>query len=94
MAYQEVTKHELECLEALDDITNAPPSQWGAPCFFIPKKNKQVHLVREYSHANPYIVCSPHQAPCINTLMNQIVASKPKLKVFSALDIMMGYHTI
>jgi hypothetical protein len=92
VAYQDVTKRELERLEELDVITKAPPSAWGAPCFVIPKKNKQVRLVTDYRRANNYLVRRPYQSPRIDSLLNRIAAAKPT--VFSALDIMMGYHTI
>src|SRR3954466_5259323 len=63
---------------------------WGAPCLFVKKKDGTSWLVQDYRGINKKTIKNKYPLPNINDLFEQLHGAK----VFSKLDLKMGYHQI
>src|SRR3954467_6082585 len=68
----------------------ASTSPWGAPSLFVKKKDGTCRLVQDYRGINKKTIKNKYPLPRINDLFEQLNGAK----VFSKLDLKMGYHQI
>src|SRR4051812_23681967 len=65
-------------------------SPWGSPCLFVKKKDGTRRLVQDYRGINKKTIKNKYPLPRINDLFEQLNGAR----VFSKLDLNMGYHQI
>jgi hypothetical protein len=65
-------------------------SLWGCPTFFIPKKDKKLHLCVDYRPLNAVTIKNKYPLPRIDILFDQLVGAQ----MFSKIDLRSGYHQI
>src|SRR3954469_13652796 len=65
-------------------------SAWGAPSLFVKKSDGTNRLVQDYRPINQATIQNKYPLPRINDLYDQLAGSK----VFSKLDLRLGYHQI
>src|SRR4051812_22257252 len=65
-------------------------SAWGAPSLFVKKSDGTNRLVQDYRPINQATIQNKYPLPRINDLYDQLTGSK----VFSELDLRLGYHQI
>src|SRR3954467_7169198 len=82
-------KKQLTQLEK-DGFICASTSPWGAPCLFVRKKDGTSRLVQDYRGINKKTIKNKYPLPRINNLFEQLNGAR----VFSKLDLKMGYHQI
>src|SRR4051812_37617853 len=82
-------KKQLTELEA-GGFIRASTSPWGAPALFVQKKDGTSRLVQDYRGINKKTIKNKYPLPRINDLFEQLNG----VKVFSKLDLRMGYHQI
>ena len=62
-------KQEIDRLEALKVIKKVNRSQWGAPPFFIPRKDSTVSFISDFRELNKRILHQPYPIPKIQDLL-------------------------
>ena len=82
-------KKQLTQLEK-DGFIRASTSPWGVPVLFVRKKDGTSRLVQDYCGINKKTIKNKYPLPRINDLFEQFNGAK----VFSKLDLRMGYHQI
>ena len=82
-------KKQLEELESKGYIQPSS-SPWGRPTILVKKKDKTSRLVVDYRPVNLRTIKNKYPLPRINDLFDQLVGAK----VFSKMDLRMGYHQI
>ena len=82
-------KKQLVKLEE-DGLIRPSTSPWGAPCLFVKKKDGTSRLVQDYRGINKKTIKNKYPLPNINDLFEQLHGAK----VFSKIDLKMGYHQI
>src|SRR3954462_10816496 len=82
-------KQQLVKLEK-DGFIRASTSPWGALCLFVRKKYGTSRLVQDYRGINKKTIKNKYPLPRINDLFEQLNGAR----VFSKLDLKMGYHQI
>ena len=87
--YLETVKKEVERLEEIGVLEKNSESEWAAPCFVIPKKNKQVRLVTDFRKLNQQLIRHPFPMPRIS----EILQGLSKFAYISNIDFNMGYHS-
>jgi hypothetical protein len=65
-------------------------SPWGCPTLFVKKKDQALRLCVDYMPLNVVTVKNKYPLPRIDILFNQLVGAK----VFSKIDLCLGYHQI
>ena len=65
-------------------------SQWAAPCFVIPKKDKTIRFISDFRELNKRIKRTPFPLPKIQDLLLKLEG----FKYASSLDLNMGYYHI
>src|SRR3954469_4242944 len=82
-------KKQLVQLEK-DGFIRVSTSPWAAPCLFVRKKDGTSWLVQDYRGINKKTIKNKYPLPRINDMFEQL----NEAKVFSKLDLRMGYHQI
>ena len=88
--YEAQLRREVERLVKLGVLKKVNHSEWGAPCFIIPKKDLTVRFLTDLRELNKRIKRYPYPIPNIQDLLM-------KLKGFqwaTTLDLNMGYYHI
>ena len=67
-----------------------PSSEWAAPSFIQPKKNKTVFFLTEFWEVNKRLVRKPFPIPKISIVLKELEG----FTCATALDLNMGYYTI
>ena len=83
-------KQELDQLEALNIIKKVNRSQWGAPSFIIPKKDRTVSFISDFRELNKRILGQPYPIPKIKDLLLRLEGFRYE----TTLDINMAYYHI
>lgn len=65
-------------------------SPWGCPAMFMKKKDQSLRMVVDYHPLNKVTMKNKYLLPQIDDLFDQLRNSK----VFSKIDLRMGYHQI
>ena len=83
-------KKEVERLVKLGVLKKQPSSEWAAPTFIIPKKNKTVRFISDFREVNKRIIRTPYPIPKISTILQEMEG----FTYATSLDLNMGYYTI
>jgi hypothetical protein len=65
-------------------------SEWGCPALFIKNKDNSLWMCVDYRPLNVVIIKNKYSLPRIDILFDQL----SKVKVFSKIDLRLGYHQI
>jgi len=65
-------------------------SRYTAPCFYIPKKDKSLQLVQDYSKLNQVTIKDKTPLP----LIEEVIDKLKETKYFNKLDLIWGYNNI
>ena len=65
-------------------------SPWGAPVFFVKKKDGSLRLCIDYRELNKVTMRNQYPLPQIDDLFDQLQGAR----VFSKIDLMSGYHKL
>ena len=63
-------------------------SPWGAPVLLVEKKDGSLRMVVDYHALNEVMIKNKYPLPMINDLFDQLQGAK----VFSKIDLRLGYH--
>ena len=83
-------KKKVERLVKLVVLKKQPSSEWAAPTFIIPKKNKTVRFISDFREVNKRIIRTPYPIPKISTILQEMEG----FTYATSLDLNMGYYTI
>ncbi len=89
-AYEAMLKMEVERLVAAGILKKVNHSEWAAPTFIIPKKDKTVRFISDFRELNKRIKRKPYPIPKIQDLMLKLEG----FKYGTSLDLNMGYYHI
>jgi hypothetical protein len=64
--------------------------EWGSPALFVKKKDQSLQMCIDYRPLNAVTIKNKYPLPRINILFDQL----SKAKVFSKIDLRLGYHQI
>jgi hypothetical protein len=91
MTPKELAKLKIQLNELLDKAFICPSSSpWGCPALFVKKKDQSLRLCVDYRPLNVVTIKNKYPLSCIDILFDQLVSAK----VFSKVDIHLGYHQI
>ena len=90
VVYKETIMKEIKRLCELGVLKWQPSSEWAAPSFIQPKKNKTVRFLSDFRELNKRLVRKPFPLPKISTVLQELEG----FTFATALDLNMGYYTI
>jgi len=91
MAPTELVELKRQLQELLDKGLNRPSvSPWGAPVFFVRKKDGSLRLCIDYRELNRVTVKNKYPLPRIDDLFDQLAGAT----VFSKINLRTGYHQL
>ena len=88
--HKDVIMKEIQRLCDLGVLEWQPSSEWAAPSFIQPKKNKTVRFLTDFRELNKRLVRKPFPIPKISTVLQELEG----FTYATALDLNMGYYTI
>jgi len=88
--HKETILKEIRRLCDLGVLEWQPSSEWAAPSFIQPKKNKTVRFLTDFREVNKRLVRKPFPIPKISTVLQELEG----FTYATALDLNMGYYTI
>ena len=68
-AYEEQVRLEVKRLEKIGVLRKTNRSEWGAPAFVIPKKDRTVRFITDFRELNKRILRKPYPIPRIQDLL-------------------------
>ena len=89
-SYEETLRMEVERLVKLGVLKKVNRSEWGAPTFIIPKKDKTVRFITDFRELNKRIKRKPFPIPKIQDLLLKLEG----FTYATSLDLNMGYYHI
>ena len=84
---KETIMKEIRCLCKLGVLEWQPSSEWAAPSFIQPKKNKTVQFLTDFRELNRRLIRKPFPLPKISTVLQELEG----FTFATALDLNMGY---
>jgi hypothetical protein len=66
---KETTRKEIACLCSIGVLEKCNDSEWGAPTFIIPKKNRTIRFISDFRELNKRLKRTPFPIPRINDLI-------------------------
>jgi hypothetical protein len=91
MTPKELAELKVQLNELLGKGYICPSSSpWGCPALFVKNKDQSLRLCVDYWPLNAVIMRNKYPLPHIDILFNQL----PNAKVFSKVDLHLGYHQI
>ena len=87
---EKTTKIEVERLCKIGVLKRVNRSEWAAPTFVIPKKDKSVRFISDFRELNKRIKRKPFPIPHIQDLLLKL----EKFQFATSLDLNMGYYHI
>ena len=88
--YEQTLKEEIERLVKAGVLRKINHSEWGAPTFIIPKKDKTVRFITDFRELNKRIRRKPFPLPKIQELLLKLEG----FQYATSLDLNMGYYHI
>ena len=88
--YEASLKAEVERLVQIGVLKKVNHSEWGAPCFIIPKKDNSVRFLTDLRELNKRIKRYPYPLPNIQDLLMKLEG----FQWATTLDLNMGYYHI
>jgi len=88
--HEETLKKEVNRLVDIGVLRRVNNSEWAAPTFIIPKKNKTVRFISDFRELNKRIKRKPFPIPKIQDLLLKLEG----FKYATSLDLNMGYYHI
>ena len=88
--HEETLRKEVDRLVEIGVLKRINNSEWAAPTFIIPKKNKTVRFISDFRELNKRIKRKPFPIPKIQDLLLKLEG----FKYASSLDLNMGYYHI
>ena len=88
--HKEVTMKEIQRLCDLGVLEWQTSSEWAAPSFIQPKKNKTVCFLTDFREVNKRLVRKPFPIPKISTVLQELEG----FTYATALDLNMGYYNL
>lgn len=85
---EEIKKQIKELLEK--GYIRRSSSPWGAPVLLVEKKDGSLRMVVDYRALNEVTIKNKYPLPMINDLFDQLQGAK----VFSKIDLRLGYHQL
>mgnify|MGYP005753024869 CR=1 FL=1 len=89
-AYRDTLRMEVERLCKIGVLKKVNHSEWGAPTFIIPKKDKTVRFISDFRELNKRIKRKPYPIPKIQDLLSNLEG----FQYATSLDLNMGYYHI
>ena len=89
-AYEQTFKHEVEQLCQVGVLRKINRSEWAAPTFLIPKKDRSVRFISDFRELNKRIKRKPYPIPKIQDLLLKLEG----FQYATSLDLNMGYYHI
>ncbi len=89
-AYIDTLKLEVDRLVKLGVLKKVNRSEWAAPTFIIPKKDKTVRFISDFRELNKRISRKPYPIPKIQDLLLKLEG----FQYATSLDLNMGYYHI
>jgi hypothetical protein len=89
-AYERQFRIEVERLCQLGVLKRVNRSEWGAPTFVIPKKDRTIRFITDFRELNKCIKRKPYPIPKIQDLLLKMEG----FKYATSLDLNMGYYHI
>ena len=89
-AYEATLKQEVERLCRAGVLRKVNRSEWAAPTFIIPKKDKTVRFISDFRELNKRLRRKPYPIPKIQDLLLKLEG----FTYATALDLNMGYYHI
>ena len=86
----EAFKKDLDRLEKLGVLTKRNRSEWAAPSFIIPKKDRRVRFVSDFRKLNRQLKHAPYPLPHIKDIIYKL----SNFSYATTLDLIMGYYNI
>jgi hypothetical protein len=91
MTPKELAELKVQLNELMDKGFIRPSSSpWGCPILFVKKKDQSLRLCVDYRPLNAVTIKNKYPLPRINILFDQHTGAK----VFSKIDLRLGYHQI
>jgi hypothetical protein len=91
MTPKELAELKIQLKKLLDKgYIHLSYSPWGYPALFVKKKDQSLRLCVDYFPLNAVTVKNKYPLPRINILFDQLTGAK----VFSKVDLHLGYHQI
>ena len=88
--YEETLKLEVDRLCKIGVLKKVNRSEWAAPTFIIPKKDKTVRFISDFRELNKRIKRKPYPIPKIQDLLLKLEG----FQYGTSLDLNMGYYHI
>ena len=85
--HEETLRKEVDGLVEIGVLKRINHSEWAAPTFIIPKKNKTVRFISDFRELNKRIKRKPYPIPKIQDLLLKLEG----FKYATSLDFNMGY---
>ena len=89
-AYKQQLRHEVERLVKIGVLRKVNRSEWGAPTFVIPKKDRTIRFITNFWELNKRIKRKPYPIPKIQDLLLKLEG----FTYATSLDLNMGYYHI
>lgn len=89
-AYEQTLQQEVERLCEIGVLKKVNRSEWAAPTFIIPKKDKSVRFISDFRELNKRIKRKPFPIPKIQDLLLKLEG----FQYATSLDLNMGYYHI
>jgi hypothetical protein len=91
MSIPELVELKLQLKEMMDKGYIQPSmSPWGAPVFFVKKKDGTLRLCMDYRQLNKVTIKNKYPLPRIDDLFDQLGGAS----IFSNIDLRSGYHQV
>ena len=91
MALAKLAELKTQLQELLDKGLIQPSvSPWGAPVWFVKKKDGSLRLCIDYRELNRVTVKNNYPLPCVDDLFDQLASAA----VFSKINLRLGYHQL
>ena len=89
-AHECVLRNEVDRLVKIGILKKVNHSQWGAPCFAIPKKDGTIRFISDFRELNKRVKRSPFPLPKIQDMLLKMEG----FQYVTSLDLNMGYYHI